>query len=122
MSIINKREEFWAGVLARYEEVKKQTTQKEFAKNENVNFHAFTRRYQNSQQKPVKREKALVPKTGPGVLEVDVVDSSGILKEHSTQSWLEAEVPSGIRVRFTSEANSNYVAHLMRQIAGLERC
>lgn len=117
-----KREDFWAGVLARYEEVKGRTTQKEFARIEGVSFHALARRYQNSQHLKSQQGDALVQQNGLGVFEVDVVHSAGNLSDQSHQSWLEAEVQAGIRVRFTAETNSGYVARLMRQIAGLDRC
>ena|GEM_PF-4168755 len=120
-----KSKTWWRKVVDRYEARKRDVTLRQFAAEEGVNYEAFIkmlyglRREAQSQTNGGRSsgELQLVP--------VDLVDSGALeggvglsMAGVKRENWLEAETPTGTRVRFSDSTSAGYVAELVRRVVG----
>jgi hypothetical protein len=114
MATKDRSREEWAAIMARYEERRSDTTVQEFAAEEGVSYHAVVYRlYKESKR---EKKKAVSRAHAEAVRLVPVQVGGHSSAEPWPSTWLEAETPSGMRVRFLEGTGCEYVAELMSRI------
>lgn len=115
MSTAGPSQEEWVAIMARYERLKDRLSVRQFAEDEGVSYHAVTyRMYKKSQVKKVRQEKS---DGEMRLLPVELASPDTVSGPVVAVKWLEAEIPSGVRLRFLEGTGSEYVADLLSQMA-----
>ena len=124
--VTNRRsKEWWRKVADRYEARKRYVTLRQFAAEEGVNYETFIKMLYRIRREERERLEACSASGELQFVPVDLVDSGtregGVglrMAGAKRDNWLEAETPTGIKVRFSDATCTMYVAELVRRVAG----